>query len=180
MKDVVHLQPIEISARSTSGVWLLEFCSPSFERNDRYSHASMHVTSSSVCLIDYRVTKTKASLDLTITDHVSPDRCPARLPTLIDLISSYSSSATNITVRPEHITNLQLVRLCVSVKMGSIAKLIGIRRIAFENCTIYFTASEQQEDYDFYPSNLSRWSFNRGRTETFEHFIRVINYLGIS
>ncbi|CAF1020390.1 unnamed protein product [Adineta steineri] len=48
----------------------------------------------------------------------------------------------------------------------------------FENCTIQFLASQQHEDYDFYPKNLSRWSFNQGQTETFDQFITMINHLG--
>ena len=56
--------------------------------------------------------------------------------------------------------------------------LISIRRLIFENCTINFMASQQPEDYDFYPKNLSRWSFNQGQTDTFDQFIAMINHLG--
>lgn len=78
----------------------------------------------------------------------------------------------------ESITTLKLINLCIHIDVKSIQNFKNLRRIFFQNGTIQFMASSQQEDYDFYPKNLSRWSFNRGQTDSFDQFIKIINELG--
>ncbi len=131
------------------------------------------------CFItEYYINTTRESLDLTIFSRLSLENCSQSFLTLVDLISFCSSAVENTTILFESITTLKLINLCLYIDIKSIEKLISIRRLIFENCTIHFLASQQREDYDFYPKNLSRWSFNQGRTDTFNQFITMINYLG--
>jgi hypothetical protein len=106
------------------------------------------------------------------------DNCTYSFFTLIELISFDTSISKNTTSLTESITTLKLIHLCVYVDIKSIQKLKSIRHLIFDNCFVHFIKSQQREDYDFYPKNLSRWSFNRGRTDTFHHFITMINQLG--
>ncbi len=131
-------------------------------------------------LIEYYINTTKESLDLTIFHHIPRTNCSSRFLTLVDFISFCSSYIENTTILSESVTTLKLINLCIYIDMKSIQKLKSIRRLIFENCTIHFLASQQREDYDFYPKNLSRWSFNQGRTDTFNQFIAIINHLGQS
>jgi len=128
--------------------------------------------------IEYYINTTRESLDLTIYHHFPLENCSDRFLTLVDLISFCSSIIENTTILRESITTLKLINLCIAIDIKSIEKLKSIRRLIFENCTIHFLASQQREDYDYYPANLSRWSFNQGRTDTFNQFITMINYLG--
>jgi hypothetical protein len=121
---------------------------------------------------------TRDSFDLTIFNRLSLENCSQSFLTLVDLISLCSSTVENTTILFESITTFKLINLCLYIDIKSIVKLISIRRLIFENCTIHFLASQQREDYDFYPKNLSRWSFNQGRTDTFDQFIIMINHLG--
>jgi hypothetical protein len=129
-------------------------------------------------LIEYHITKTKESLDLTISHQLLLENCTYSFLTLVELISFYSSIIKNTRILIESLTTLKLINLCIYIDIKSIEQLKSIRRLIFENCTIHFMASQQREDYDFYPKNLSRWSFNQGRTYTFDHFITMINQLG--
>ncbi|CAF2714961.1 unnamed protein product [Rotaria sp. Silwood2] len=122
--------------------------------------------------------KTKDSLDLTISYYLSLENCSQLFLTLSDLISFYSLKIPNITILQESITTLKLINLCLNIDIKSIQKLKSLRRIFFQNCTIHFMASQYQEDYDFYPKNLSRWSFSQGQTDSFDQFIIMINQLG--
>ncbi|CAF4924861.1 unnamed protein product [Rotaria sp. Silwood1] len=125
--------------------------------------------------IDYYINTTKETLDLTISYELPLENCSQFFLTLVDLISFYSS---NITILQESITTLKLINLCININIKSIQKLKSLRRIFFQNCTIHFMARQYKEDYDFYPKNLSRWSFNQGRTDSFDQFIIMINQLG--
>ena len=129
-------------------------------------------------LIEYHITRTKESLDLTISHQFLLENCTYSFLTLVELISFYSSIIKNTTILIESLTTLKLINLCIYIDIKSLEQLKSIRRLIFENCSIHFMASQQREDYDFYPKNLSRWSFNQGRTYTFAHFITMINQLG--
>ncbi|CAF1461631.1 unnamed protein product, partial [Adineta ricciae] len=124
----------------------------------------------------------KDGIDLTISNRMPYKNCTSSFPTLIDLIAlySFSSSSSNdsIVIQLEDINNLKLIHLCISVDIRSIEKLENIRRLSFENCSIHFTSSENTEDYDSYPKNLSYWSFNHGQTDTFNRFVTMVNHLG--
>jgi hypothetical protein len=135
----------------------------------------MLVKISFLFLIEYHITTIKENLDLTISYKLPSENCSHPILTLVDFISLYSSTTR---IRPENITTLKLINSCVYIDIKSIQKLLSIRRLIFEHCTIYFMASQQREDYDFYPKNLSRWLFHRGQTDTFDQFITMINHLG--
>jgi len=128
--------------------------------------------------IECYINTTKESLDLTIYHHLSLENCSHPFLTLVDFISFCSSIIENTTILSENIITLKLINLCIYINIKSIEKFKSIRRLIFENCTIYFLASQQREDYDFYPKNLSQWSFKQGRTDTFNQFITMINHLG--
>jgi hypothetical protein len=121
---------------------------------------------------------TRENFDLTIFNRLSLENCSQSFLTLVDLIFLCSSTVENTTILFESVTTFKLINLCLYIDIKSIVKLISIRHLIFENCTIHFLARQQREDYDFYPKNLSRWSFNQGRTDTFDQFIIMINHLG--
>ena len=85
----------------------------------------------------------------------------------------------NITMLEENITSLKLINLCIYIDVKTMQKLKSLRGISFQNCTVHFMTS-LQEDYDFYPKNLSRWSFDLGQTDSFDQFMIMINQLGRS
>ncbi|CAF0825736.1 unnamed protein product [Rotaria sordida] len=128
--------------------------------------------------IDYYINTTKESLDLTISYYLPLEYCSEFFLTLVDLFSFYSSKITNITILQDSITTLKLINLCINIDIKSIQKLKSLRHIFFQNCTIHFIASQHREDYDFYPKNLSRWSFYQGQTDSFDQFIIMINQIG--
>ncbi|CAF4452751.1 unnamed protein product, partial [Adineta steineri] len=125
----------------------------------------------------YNVSTTDDKFDLIISQNLSEENCSYPFLTLVDLISFYSLTITNLTILPESINSLKLIHLCIYIDIKTIEKFRSIRRLIFKNCTIQFLASQQHEDYDLYPKNLSRWSFNQGQTETFDQFITMINHL---
>jgi len=129
-------------------------------------------------LIECYINTTKESLDLTIYRDLSLENCSHPFLTLVDFISFCSSIIENTTILSENVITLKLINLCIYINIKSIEKFKNIRRLIFENCTIHFLASQQREDYDFYPKNLSQWSFKQGRTDTFNQFITMINHLG--
>ncbi|CAF3175756.1 unnamed protein product [Rotaria socialis] len=110
--------------------------------------------------------------------HSPLENCTEFFRTIVDLFSLNSSRIENITILQERITSLKLINLCIYVDIKSLRKLKSLRRIFFQNCTIHFMISQQREDYDLYPKNLSRWSFNNGQTDSFNQFITMINQLG--
>jgi len=138
----------------------------------------MLVKISFLFLIEYHITTIKENLELTISYNLPSENCSHPILTLVDFISLYSSTIKTTRIRPENVTTLKLINSCVYIHIESIQKLLSIRRLIFEYCTIYFMASQQREDYDFYPKNLSRWLFHRGQTDTFDQFITMINHLG--
>jgi hypothetical protein len=145
-----------------------------YSTNSTIVHLNETISKSKVHFIpDYYVNTTEEGFDLTISS-ISLENCSHSLLTLVDYILLCS---LNIT---ESVITFKLINLCVYINIESIEKLKNIRRLIFENCTISFQASPQREDYDFYPRNLSRWSFHQGQTDSFDQFIAIINHLGKS
>ena len=75
---------------------------------------------------------------------------------------------------------MKVFHFCIHISIASLQPLLSIRRLLFQNCSIDFLASHMLDDYETYPKNLSRWSFEQGRTNSFDQFIMMINYLGRS
>lgn len=130
-------------------------------------------------IIDYYLNTTRESIDLTISQQFPLEDCSQLYLTLVDFISFYSSKITNATSTQEQINVLTLINLCIDIDLKSVQNFKNLRRISFHNCTIRFLSSQQREDYDFYPKNLTQWLFNQGRTDSFDQFIRIINQIGI-
>ena len=131
-----------------------------------------------VSFSEYYVNITKENFELTILNRLSSENYCQLFLTLVELISSYLSITENPIISLQKITTLRLINLCPSIGIKSLGELKSIRRLIFDNCTIDFVASQQREDYDFYPRNLSRWIFDQGSTNTFNQFISMINELG--
>ena len=90
---------------------------------------------------------------------------------MIDLISFCSS-------KPSNVISVKFVQLCLEITIESLHSLISVRRFLFKNSTIEFRSAKNLTDYEFYPKNLSRWSFEGGRTRSFGQLMIIINHLG--
>jgi hypothetical protein len=108
----------------------------------------------------------------------SMNNCSTTWLNIIEVISFCSSESNERQTLLVRITGLTLINFCLRVTLSNIELLTNIRYFYFDHCSIDFQISQQSIDYDIYPVNLSRWSFDHGQTHSFEQFINMINYLG--